>query len=100
MSLTRTPQLPQLPTVAEAGYAGFEASNWYGVVMRSATPRAIVERLSAEIARGLQAPEVREALARYGVDTAYQNPAEFDAFLRSEAQRNERTVRLLKLKLD
>ena len=100
MSLARTAQLPNLPTVAESGYPGFEASNWYGVIMRSATPRTVIERLSAEIARGLQATEVRDALNRFGVDIAYQNPAEFDAYIRNEMQRNERIIKTLKLRLD
>ena len=87
-------------TVSESGYPGFEAANWYGAIIRSTTPRAIIERLSNEIAKGLQAPDAQNTLARFGVDVAYQNPAEFDAYLRTELQRNERVIKLLKLKLD
>ena len=100
MSLARTAQLPRLPTVAESGYPGFEAANWYGAMVRSPTPRTIIERLSAEIARGLESKEVRDNLARFGLDIAYQNAADFDAYIRNEMQRNERIAKLLKLKID
>ena len=52
-SLARSDNLPDVPTIAESGYAGFEALNWFGAVARSATPRTAIERLSAEIARAL-----------------------------------------------
>ena len=100
MSLARTAQLPKLPTVAESGYPGFEAANWYGVMMRAATPRAIIERLGSEIGKALQTAEVRDHMARVGLDIDYLGPAGFDAYIRSEMQRNERIIRLLKLKLD
>jgi tripartite-type tricarboxylate transporter receptor subunit TctC len=100
MSLARTAQLPNLPTVAESGYPSFEAANWYGVIIRSQTPRAIIERLSTEIAKGLESKEVRDNLTRFGLDIAYQNAAEFDATIRNEMLRNERIAKLLKLKID
>jgi tripartite-type tricarboxylate transporter receptor subunit TctC len=100
MSLTRTAQLPSLPTVAESGYPGFEAANWYGAMIRSATPRAHIERLSAEIGKVLQASEIRDNLVRAGLDISYQGAAEFDAYIRGEMQRNQRIVTALKLRMD
>ncbi len=100
MSLARTAQLPKLPTVAESGYPGFEAANWYGVVMRSATPRAIIERIGADIGKAMQTAEVQENMTRVGLDLAYLGPAAFDTHIRSEMRRNERIIKLLKLKLD
>jgi len=100
MSFARTAQLPGLPTVAESGYPGFEASNWYGAMIRSATPRAIIERLSAEIGKALQSAETRDSLARGGLDTAYLGTADFDAYIRNEMQRNARIVAALKLRMD
>ena len=100
MSLARTAQLPNLPTVAESGYPDFEAANWYGVIIRSPTPRAIIERLSSEIAKGLESKELRDNLTRFGLDIAYQNAADFDAYIRNEMARNERIAKLLKLKID
>ena len=100
MSLARTAQLPKLPTVAESGYPGFEAANWYGVVIRAATPRPIIDQLGAEIGKALQTGSVRDNLLRAGLDIAYLGPAAFDAYIRNEMQRNERIIKLLKLKLD
>jgi tripartite-type tricarboxylate transporter receptor subunit TctC len=100
MSLNRTAQLPKLPTVAESGYPGFEAANWYGMVIRSATPRPIIERLGSEIGKALQTDEVRDNMARVGLDIAYLGAASFDTYIRNEMRRNERIIKLLKLKLD
>ncbi|MEQ1776561.1 MAG: tripartite tricarboxylate transporter substrate binding protein [Burkholderiales bacterium] len=100
MSLARTAQLPSLPTVAESGYPGFEAANWYGAVIRSATPRVVIERLSAEIGKALQASEIRDHLIRGGLDLAYLGAAEFDTYIRGEMQRNQRIVAALKLRMD
>jgi tripartite-type tricarboxylate transporter receptor subunit TctC len=100
MSHMRTAQLPTLPTVAESGYPGFEASNWYGAMIRSVTPRAIIDRLSAEIGKALQTTDIRDNLIRGGLDLAYLGPAEFDNYIRGEMKRNQRIVSALKLRMD
>jgi tripartite-type tricarboxylate transporter receptor subunit TctC len=100
MSLARAAQLPTVPTLSESGYPGFEASNWYGIAMRSATPRNVIERLSADIDRALNPPEVRESLNKFGLVPAYLNAAEFDAFIQSELQRYARIVNTLQLRMD
>ena len=100
MSLVRTDQMPAVPTLAESGYPGFEAANWYGAVIRSATPRAAIERLSADIGKALNVPEVRDGLNRLGLVPAYLDAAEFDALIRSEMQRFGRIANTLKLRLD
>jgi tripartite-type tricarboxylate transporter receptor subunit TctC len=92
MSSARAEQLPSLPTLAEAGYPGFEAANWYGVVIRSATPRPVIERLSTEIGKALNLPEVRDGLGRMGLVPAYLTAAEFDALIQCEMQRFARIV--------
>lgn len=99
-SLKRSDVLGNVPTVAESGHPGFEALMWYGVVARSAAPRSAVERLSGEFGRALQQPEASGALGRLGLATAAMGPAEFDAFLRSETQRNGETIRKLNLKIE
>lgn len=99
-SLTRSDTLPDVPTVAESGYAGFEALNWFGAVVRAATPKNVVERLSAEIRDALQLAAVKDILGKQGLAPAAMMPREFDAFLRAEMQRNERIIRLLNLKID
>jgi tripartite-type tricarboxylate transporter receptor subunit TctC len=100
MSLTRAEQLPDVPTLAESGYPGFEAANWYGVVIRSATPRSAIERLSAEIGRALNVPELKDGLNKLGLVPAYLDASELDALIRSEMQRYGRIVNTLKLRLD
>jgi tripartite-type tricarboxylate transporter receptor subunit TctC len=99
-SLTRSDTLPEVPTVAESGYAGFEALNWFGAVVRAATPKNVVERLGAEIRDALQRPAVKDILGKQGLSPAAMMPGEFDAFLRTEMQRNERIIKLLNLKID
>jgi tripartite-type tricarboxylate transporter receptor subunit TctC len=100
MSLARTDQMPEVPTLAESGYPGFEAANWYGAVIRSATPRAAIERLSSDIGKALNVPEVRDGLNKLGLVPAYLDAGEFDALIRSEMQRFGRIATTLKLRMD
>ena len=99
-SAARIEPLMEVPTVAESGYPGFEALMWYGAVARSAAPRNAIDRLSAELARALLLPEVRDALGRLGLTGALMGPAEFDAFVRSEIQSNAKIIRALGLKAE
>lgn len=99
-SLARSGVLKDVPTVAESGFPGFDSTNWFGAVARAATPKNAIDRLSAEIARGLQLPEVNDALSRLGLSAAAMSPGEFDAFLRAEMERNGKIIRALNLKVD
>ena len=96
----RAEQLPDVPTVAEQGYPGFNVINWFGAVVRSGTPRGALERLNAELSRGLQLPEVKETLTQVGMTPSPMSPAEFDAFLRREMDVNGKTIRKLGLKVE
>ena len=98
-SLARSDVLPDVPTVAESGYRGFEALNWFGAVTR-AGPRAAIERLNADIVRAMDLPEVKDQMTRQGMQPATMMPEAYDAFLRAEGQRNERIIRSLKLKIE
>ncbi len=99
-SLSRFEGLPNVPTVAESGYPGFEALNWFGAVVRSATPRPAVDRLNAEIVKALQLPEIKSILTKQGLSPSPTAPQEFDAFLRTEMQRYEGIVKKLNVKID
>ena len=99
-SAARSSTLPEVPTVAESGYPGFEAINWFGAVVRSGTPRSAIDRLSAEIGRALKLPEVNDALSRVGMIPAPMSPGEFDAFIRREMETNGRIIRKLNLKIE
>jgi tripartite-type tricarboxylate transporter receptor subunit TctC len=96
----RVEMLKELPTVAESGFPGFDTSIWFGSVAPAASPREAVDRLSAEILRALQLPEVRDVIAKGGLTPAPLAAAEFDAFLRAEMQRNEKIARAVNLKID
>ena len=87
-------------TIAESGWPGFEALNWFGSMVRAATPRANVERLSAEIGKALQSPDVRDLLGKQGMNVGNMNPDQYDAYIRNEMARNEKILKKLNLKLD
>jgi len=80
----RSPVAPEIPTVAESGVPGFAAIGWWGVLAPAGTSKTIVTRLHHEIARLLQAPDVRDRLASDGIETAGNSPEEFDAYIRQE----------------
>ncbi len=99
-SAQRAETLPDVPTVAESGWPGFEALNWFGIVVRAGTPRPIIERLSAEIGKALQTPEARAVLTKQGFTAGTMTPADYDAYIRNEMQKNEKILKKLNLKLD
>jgi tripartite-type tricarboxylate transporter receptor subunit TctC len=80
----RTEALPELPTVAEAGLPGYEAVGWFGLLAPAATPRPLVERLSADSNRVLAEREVRARMAALGADPSGNTPAEFARFIRDD----------------
>jgi tripartite-type tricarboxylate transporter receptor subunit TctC len=99
-SAARSDTLPNVPTVAESGYPGFDATNWFGAVVRSGAPRSAIERLGAEIGRALKLPEVSDALGKLGMVAAPMSPAEFDALIRREMEVNGKIIRKLNLKVE
>ncbi|MEG0052423.1 MAG: tripartite tricarboxylate transporter substrate binding protein [Comamonas sp.] len=84
---------PNVPTLKELGYP-VEAYSWWGVLAPAGTPAAIVEKLSKEIRKAVQAPDVREKLNSQGVEVVGSTPAEFDAHIRSETAKWTRVVKL------
>jgi len=99
-SLTRSDLLPKIPSIAESGYPGFEALNWFGAVVRSATPKSTIQRLNLEITKALESPEARGVLTKQGLAPAPLSPEAFDAFLKAETERNARVIRALNLKVE
>jgi tripartite-type tricarboxylate transporter receptor subunit TctC len=81
---SRSAALPEVPTLAESGYPAFSISTWYGVWAPAATPPAIVQRLSSEIAAVLRLPEVRAQFEKLGAEPVGNTPAEFSAFAKAE----------------
>ena len=83
----RSPLAPNVPTMAEAGWKGIEILTWHGLLAPAGTPTALVERLHAEIQRGLLAPASKDKLAQDGVDMVASTPAELAAFMRADMAR-------------
>lgn len=96
----RSEILKDVPTVAESGFPGFDTSIWFGSVMHSGAPKEAVNRLSTEILRALQLPEIRDVIGKVGLNAAPLGAAEFDVFLRKEMRENEKVARAVNLKID
>jgi tripartite-type tricarboxylate transporter receptor subunit TctC len=80
----RSPAMPDVPTLAEAGLAGFDTVNWYGIFAPANTPVEILDRLNSEVVKFVKRPEVSERLAKDAVDVVGSTRAEFAAFLKSD----------------
>lgn len=83
----RVPAVADIPTIAEAGVPGYEATLWYGVLAPPGTPAPIIAKLHATLVRALQTPELKERLAADGSDPVGNTPEEFTAFIKSEIAR-------------
>jgi len=92
-SAKRAPELPEVPTIAESGYRGFDASTWYGLLAPAGTPAPIIARLNAEVNRALKTPEVRERLASEGGEALGGSPEQFASFLKAEHAKWSRVVK-------
>jgi tripartite-type tricarboxylate transporter receptor subunit TctC len=80
----RSPALPQVPTISEAGVSGYEATSWNALLAPGTTARELVQRIQSTLAESLRAAKVREILVSAGADAAGSTPEELGAFLRAE----------------
>ena len=83
-SAKRSPTLPDVPTMAEAGLKDYQFSSWFGVLAPAGTPPAIIDKLNKEIVKTLKSPEVSKQLSAQGADLIASTPAEFKAYLAAE----------------
>ena len=90
----RSSVLPQVPTVSEAGVAGYEAVIWLGIMAPAATPRAVVERLNAEITKATGTAEMKEAWGKQGAVAMGMSPDEFARFMREDIEKWARVVKV------
>ena len=90
---TRSRVAPELPTIAEAGVPGYQATAWYGVLVAAGTPRDIVNKLNADITRVLNLPDIRDRLFGQGVEIVGSSPEQLAEHLRSETARWSTAVR-------
>jgi tripartite-type tricarboxylate transporter receptor subunit TctC len=86
-SLKRTPALPEVPSMSEAGIKDYEVLNWFGLFAPAGTPQPIVDRLQAEAAAMFADPETNRRLAGEGAEPVASTPADFAAFVRAEIKK-------------
>jgi tripartite-type tricarboxylate transporter receptor subunit TctC len=96
----RLPTLPEVGTVAEQGYPGFETSQWYGLNAPAKTPEAVIARLATEAAKAARSPLVAERFALDDAEAVGSTPAEYAAFIKKEQERWSKVVRAANIKAD
>jgi tripartite-type tricarboxylate transporter receptor subunit TctC len=98
--LKRSSLAPEIPTVAEAGYPGFEADTWYGMLAPAKVPPAFVKQANAAVTKMLTQPDFKERLAHEGAQPAGGTPAQFAAHIKSEIEKWAKIVRMAKVKIE
>lgn len=99
-SLERSSAAPELPSVAESGYPGFEATNWYGLVAPAMTPVPIIQRLHLETAKALALPDLRGKLAELGMEIIGNSPDEFASVIKTEIPKWAKVIKESGIKPD
>ena len=97
---SRSPVAPELPTLAESGLRGFEATTWQGLAVPAKTPSPIVQRLNVEAEKALRATHVREKLSAQGADAVGSTPEQFAAYIRAETVKWGQLVQRIGLRMD
>jgi tripartite-type tricarboxylate transporter receptor subunit TctC len=99
-SMTRWPELPEVPTMRESGFAGYPSEIWFGLLAPAATPPAIVAKLNAAINQSLQSSELRESFAKLGLEVKIGTPGDFAAAIADDAKEWQAIVKETGIKLD
>lgn len=99
-SARRSPQLPEVPTIGEAGVPGYEFITWFGMLAPAGTPKDIIARLHSTLLKVVHAPESKAQFEKLGYDTVAGTPAEFASHLRNEYEKYGKIVRLIGAKVD
>jgi len=100
-SRERSPALPDTPTIEEAAnLKGFDASSWFGLFAPAGTPRAIVDKIQADVAKALAVPEVRERFVAQGAQPGGTTPDQFAAFIRAETDKWTKVVKISNARVD
>jgi len=100
LSNKRFAAAPEIPSVAEAGYPGIEASVWFGLFAPAKTPQAIIVKINRDVVARLQAPDAKDALLAQGAETIPTTPAEFGAFVKAEVAKWGRVIKEAGIKAD
>jgi tripartite-type tricarboxylate transporter receptor subunit TctC len=96
----RSPHLPDVPTLSESGFPGFDVMPWYGIVAPAATPRDVVRKLNGEVNRILRSPDVKAQFASQGTEIASGTPEDFDSHIRSEMERWAKVIKAAGIRAD
>ncbi|TRZ96832.1 MAG: tripartite tricarboxylate transporter substrate binding protein [Rhodocyclaceae bacterium] len=99
-SVRRSPALPDVPTIAETGISGYEASSWFGVLAPAGTPKDIVARIQVDIAKALNAPEIKERLSGQGAEPVGNTPEQFAEHIKAESAKWAKVVKDSGAKVD
>jgi len=99
-SLKRSAAAPEIPTVAESGLPGYEATAWQGVLAPASTPREIVAKLNTEIVRVVQQPDVRRQLAEQGYEPVGNSPEQFADYIKTEIAKWTKVIKAAGLKAE
>jgi tripartite-type tricarboxylate transporter receptor subunit TctC len=99
-SAKRSPFTPDLPTLGEEGLKGFDASNWWGILFPTGTPRAIVDKVAADLAKVLTMSEVKEKLAVFGVEAVSSTPEQFGRFMDAERTKWGKLIQEANIRLE
>jgi tripartite-type tricarboxylate transporter receptor subunit TctC len=99
-SMTRSSALPEVPTMDEEGYKGFDATSWFGLLAPAGTPREIITRLNAASVKALASPEMRERLAAQGAEPVGNTPEQFAAFIKAEIEKWSKIVKASGARVD
>ena len=99
-SARRTPQLPEAPTISEAGVPGYESITWFGMLAPAGTPKDIVARLHGALVKVVREPETKTQFEKLGYDAVGGTPAEFSAYIRAEYEKYGKIVKLIGAKVD
>jgi tripartite-type tricarboxylate transporter receptor subunit TctC len=91
-SAKRSHAMPDLPAIAEAGVAGYEVTNWYGVLAPVKVPRPLIERLNRSIVEALRSPDLAERFRADGVELIGSSPGEFQKHIQAEIRKWEKVV--------
>jgi tripartite-type tricarboxylate transporter receptor subunit TctC len=96
----RSPAIPDVPTLAESGLAGFDVAQWYGVVVPAGTPGEITARLHSEITELVKLPDIRARMMDFGAEPVGSTPAQFSDLIRSEIVKYQKIVKATKITLN
>jgi tripartite-type tricarboxylate transporter receptor subunit TctC len=92
--------LPNVPTISESGLTGYDLSVWYGMLTPAGLPKSIVARLNSEMVKTMNLPDIKETLAKLGMDATSSTPEQFAAFLREDLEKNAKLIKFAGIKAD